>query len=251
MNASLSLKRHESAIRVHVIRCTTHKLSTAPSEDQIEPFISVESIPYLLPQGSLEMKDILFSYNSNCGHNNAFNLSSFSDNTNRESLELSTWVCWHAKLLEYLLMFPKSLGYYLSSSDGAPKKDVSRVSSADLLGEIQDLVDFVEHVSHVPESLHLQKYHLVYEVVILVLEDYGHVQHKILWRMEEVGKRVGNLGVGELKEIVGCVKRLEESEEALVVLFRNRKRNNQFWDAISDVKSKGEAVMLRAKERQQ
>ncbi|KAK7321243.1 hypothetical protein VNO77_31690 [Canavalia gladiata] len=241
LKASLSLKRRESSIHVHVIRCTTHKLSTAPSEDQIEPFISVECIPYLLPQvsinalldrlhkthnatvslkclfilhniitkGSLEMKDILFSYNSN-GDHNAFNLSSFRDNTNHESLELSTWVCWHAKLLEDLLMFPKSLGYYLSLSNGAPKIEVSRLSTAKLLGEIQDLIDFVEHVSHVPESLYLRKYHLVNEVVTLVMEDCGHVQHEILWRVEEVRKRVGILDTGELREILGCMNRLEE-----------------------------------------
>ncbi|XP_027368402.1 putative clathrin assembly protein At4g40080 [Abrus precatorius] len=271
--ASLSIKRHVSSIRVHVLRATTHNFSTPPSEARIAAILSAGRGSYILPRacinalmdrlhktqnatvalkclftlhniiakGPLTLKDNLSYYPSHGGHN-ALNLSSFRDNADLEALELSTWVRWYAKVLEHVLTVSRVLGYYLSSSDGTEREHLG-VSSGELLGEIHGLVDFAERVSHVPDTLHLQRNDLVYEVVRLVGEDYGRVQREILLRVEEIGKRMGRFDVGELRELVSCLKRLEESKGRLVLLFVNRKRNDAFWEVIGGVKSKGVVMM--------
>lgn len=95
---------------------------------------------------------------------------------------------------------------------------------------------FVEEISHVPESLELQRKELVYEVVRLVGENYRCVQGEIIIRLEEVGGRV--MDVGELNEMLGYLARLEESHEKLLLLFVNRTKNNGFWDLVENTKLK-------------
>ncbi|KAK7301149.1 hypothetical protein RJT34_12010 [Clitoria ternatea] len=267
--ASLSNNRHVSSVRIHVVRATTHSFYAPPSEAKISAVLSAGRGSYLLPRacidalmdrlhktqnatvalkclftihniiakGPLTLKDNLSHYPSHGGNNN-LNLSAFRDNTDTETLELSSWVRWYANILEHVLTVSRAVGYYLSSSKGE-----FLGARGDLLREIRVLVDFVEHVSHVPESLHLQRNDLVYEVVRLVREDYGNVQREILWRVEEVGKRVEGLDVVELRQLVGCLGRMEECKERLVLLFVNRKRNDVFWDLIGGVKRKGVAMV--------
>ncbi|XP_047149903.1 putative clathrin assembly protein At4g40080 [Vigna umbellata] len=270
--ASLSLKRRVSSVRVHVLRATTHRLAIPPSESQIAAVLSAGRSSYLLPrtcieaimdrlhrtqsatvalkclftlhnivsEGPLTLKDNLSHYPSRGGHN-ALNLATFRDDTDVQSLELSSWVRWYANVLENVLTVSRVLGYYLINK--GVEREFSGVSSVELLCEIRGLVDFVEQVSHAPESLHLQRIDLVYGVVRLVCDDYGRVQREISQRVEESERRVGDLGVNELRELVRCLKRLEECKERLVVLFVNRKKNDSFWDLIGRVKNKGVAVM--------
>ncbi|XP_061362073.1 putative clathrin assembly protein At4g40080 [Gastrolobium bilobum] len=273
--AALSIKRHVSSARVHVLRATTHSLSTPPSEARVAAVLSAGQGSHLLPRacinalmdrlhrtqsatvalkclfmlhnvmakGPFTLKDHLSHYPSNGGHN-FLNLSTFRDHSDLETLELSSWVRWYAGVLEHVITVSRVLGYYLSSSlRDSIKRVCLGVSSGDLLYKIQGLVVFVEHVSHVPESLHLQKNDLVYELVRLVGEDYGSVQREILLRVEEIGERVGNLDVGELRELVGYLERLEETKERLQLLFVNRKKNNGFWDLIDRTKAKAVAVV--------
>ncbi|TKY56297.1 putative clathrin assembly protein [Spatholobus suberectus] len=272
--ASLSLKRHVSSVRVHVLRATTHTLSAPPSAARIAAVFSAGRGSYLLPracinaswtclhrtrratvalkclftlhniasEGPLALKDSLAQYPSHGGRN-ALNLAAFRDDTDLETLELSSWVRWYANVLEHALTVSRVLGYYVSGSSDGTEREVRGVSSGVLLCEIRGLVDFVEQVSHAPESLHLQRIDLVYSVVRLVCEDYGRVQREILRRVEEGGKRVEDLDVAELRELVGCLRRLEGCRESLVVLFVNRKRNDAFWDLIGRVRNKGVLVM--------
>ncbi|CAJ1971719.1 unnamed protein product [Sphenostylis stenocarpa] len=270
--ASISLKRHVSSVRIYVLRATTHRLAAPPSESQIAAVLSAGRGSYLLPrtcieaimdrlhrtrsasvalkclfilhnivsEGPLMLKDNLSHYPSR-GGNNALNLVSFRDETDMESLQLSSWVRWYANVLEHVLTVSRVLGYYLIK-DGV-QREFTRVSSVELLCELRGLVDFVEQVSHAPESLHLQRIDLVYGVVRLVRDDYGRVQGEISRRVEEIERRVVDLGVDELRELVWCLKRLEECRERLVVLFVNRKKNGAFWDLIGGVKNKGVVVM--------
>jgi len=76
-----------------------------------------------------------------------------------------------------------------------------------------------------------------------VCDDYGRVQREIALRVEECERRVGDLGVDELREWVRCLKRLEECRERLVVVFVNRKKNDSFWELIGRVKNKGVVAM--------
>lgn len=119
------------------------------------------------------------------------------------------------------------------------KSLVLGMSNADLLYKIEGLVPFVEQISRVPESLHLQRNELVYEVVKLVGEDYRNVRREVLLRLEEIGNRMENLDVGEVSELVGYLRRLEECKEKLVLLFVNKGKNSGFWDLIKETKTKG------------
>ncbi|KAJ1424715.1 hypothetical protein SESBI_11422 [Sesbania bispinosa] len=245
--ASLSLNRHVSSIHLHVLRATTHTLSSPPSESRIAAVLTAGNGSHLLPRacinalmdrlhrtrsstvalkclftlhnitikGPFTLKDQLSCYPSYGGHN-FLNLSTFRDDSDFDSLQLSSWVRWYAGVIEQSLTVSRVLGYYLTTS----KKD---------LQERKCLV------------LKLQRNELVYEVVRLVGEDYGNVQGEILMRLEEVGKRMEEEGmdVGELNELVGYLKRLEESKEKLVLLFVNRRKNNGFWELVKQIKEKG------------
>lgn len=199
----------------------------------------------IIIKGPFTLKDQLSCYPSYGGHN-FLNLSTFRDDSDIESLELSSWVRWYAGILEQILTVSRVLGYYLNSwKDNQEKKDTSLdllgLSNADLLYKIEALVVFVEQISFVPESLYLQRNELVYEIVRLIGEDYRSVQGEILSRLEELGKRIMEniLDVGELNELLSYLKILEESKEKLVLLFVNRRKNNGFWDLINQTKIKG------------
>jgi len=271
--AVLSPKRHVSSVRVHVLRATTHALTAPPSEETIAAVLAVGqgsnrdpracidalmdrlhhtrsatvalkclfTLHNVVVKGPFTLKDQLSCYPSYGGHN-FLNLSNFRDDSDLESVELSSWVRWYAGVLEQSLTASRILGYYLSASresQESKKIILSNASNADLLYKVETLVGFVEQISHVPDSLHLQRNELVYEVVRLVGEDYRSVQVEILLRLEELGERMEDFDVGELNELVGYLGRLEETQEKLVLLFVNRKRNNGFWDLVQKTKVKG------------
>lgn len=273
--AVLSPKRHVSSVRVHVLRATTHALTAPPSEETIAAVLTVGqgsnrnpracidalmdrlhhtrsatvalkclfTLHNVVVKGPFTLKDQLSCYPSYGGHN-FLNLSNFRDESDVESVELSSWVRWYAGVLEQSLTVSRVLGYYLNASresQESKKIILSNASNADLLYKVEALVGFVEQISHVPDSLHLQRNELVYEVVRLVGEDYRSVQVEILLRVEKLGERMDDLDVGELNELVGYLGRLEETQEKLVLLFVNRKRNNGFWDLVQKTKVKGMA----------
>ncbi|CAL0305579.1 unnamed protein product [Lupinus luteus] len=276
--ASLSFNRHVSSIHVHVIRATTHALAATPSESTIAAVLNVGrgrqqqfqracidalmerlhrtrsasvamkclfTLHNVVVKGPMTLKDQLSYYPSYGGHN-FLNLSTFRDDSDVESVELSSWVRWYAVVIEQCLTVSRILGYYLHLSLNEQdhntherKASFFRLSNADLLYKIEGLILFVEQVSLVPESLHLQRKDLVYEVVKLVREDYRSAQHEILLRIQELGKRIEDLDVGELNELVGYLQRLEESKEKLLLLFVNKIKYNGFWDLVKEIKKKG------------
>ncbi|PNX80234.1 clathrin assembly protein [Trifolium pratense] len=216
--ALLSIKRHVSSIQLNILRATSHTLSSPPSDSQIAAVLTTANTSHTLPRacinslmdrlhrtknstvalkclftlhnitikGSFILKDQLSCYPSYGGYN-FLNLSTFRDDSDFESVQLSSWV----------------------------RCDV-------------------------PESLELQRNELVYEIVRMVGEDYRKVQGEILFRLEELGRRIDeDFDVGELNELVSYLKRLEESKENLVLLFVNRRKNNGFWELIKEIKMKG------------
>ncbi|KAE9609062.1 hypothetical protein Lal_00020607 [Lupinus albus] len=279
ISAALSIKRHVSSVHVHVIRATTHALAAPPSESRIAALLNVGHGPHpqlpracidalmdrlhhtrsatvamkclftlhnVVVKGTFTLKDQLSYYPSYGGHN-FLNLSTFRDDSDVDSVELSYWVRWYAVVLEQCVTISRILGYYLHSSSNDSVKEyrtqerkslVFGLSNADLLYKMEGLVQFVEQVSYVPQSLHLQKNELVYEVVRLVGEDYRSVQREISLQVEELGNRTEDLDVGALNELLGYLRRLEESKEKLVLLFVNRIKNNGFWDLVKKVKMK-------------
>ncbi|RDX86448.1 putative clathrin assembly protein, partial [Mucuna pruriens] len=274
--AALSTKRHVSSIRVHVLRATTHALAAPPSEESIAAVLAVGHGSHRLPRecidalmerlhhtrsatvalkclytlhnvvvkGPFTLKDQLSCYPSYGGHN-FLKLSTFRDDSDVESVELSSWVRWYAGVLEYSLTVSRVLGYYLNGQGQERKSLVWGVSNADLLYKLEALVGFVEQISHVPDSLHLQRNELVYEVVRLVGENYRCVQGEIILRLEELRERMegsgSGLDVGELNELVGYLGRLDESHQKLLLLFVNRRKNSGFWDLVERTRLKAVA----------
>ncbi|XP_054788964.1 putative clathrin assembly protein At4g40080 [Prosopis cineraria] len=110
--ATLSLRRHVSSVRLHVVRATNHSISTPASEDRIADVLSVGKGSHLLPcvcmdvlmdrlhetrdatvalkclftmhnviiKGPLSLRDQLSYYPSSGGHN-FLNLSNFRDDS--------------------------------------------------------------------------------------------------------------------------------------------------------------------------
>ncbi|XP_058781246.1 putative clathrin assembly protein At4g40080 [Vicia villosa] len=272
--ASLSVKRHVSSVHINILRATSHTLSSPPSESQIAAVLSIGNTSYTLPRaciislmdrlhgtknatvamkclftlhniilkGPFTLKDQFSCYPS-YGGRNFLNLSTFRDDSDFESVQLSSWVRWYSAVLEQFLTISRILGYYMNSV----KNDLDSVSvmmmkltNADLLYKLEGLIVFVEKISDFPESLDLQRNELVYEIVRMVGEDYRNVQGEILMRLEEIGKRVERVeDVGELNELVSYLRRLEESREKLVVLFVNRRKNNGFWEMVREMKMRG------------
>lgn len=137
-------------------------------------------------------------------------------------------------------MVSKVLGHFMCSSRRANNKEDTALtfSNSDLSRELDVLVDFAEQIGEAPESLHLQRNDLVYEVVRMVSEDYRLVQSEIFLRVVELGNRVENLNYDELTHVLNALKRFEDCKERLLLLFVNRKKNDGLWDLISETKVK-------------
>lgn len=203
----------------------------------------------IVSNGSFILRDQLSFYPSSGGQN-FLNLSMFRDDSDVDMWDLSSWVRWYAGVVEQNLIVSRVLGYYLSSCSSSlniyvnNKKEIIRddklsvLLNSDLLWEVDVLVDDVERISDAPESLHLQRNSLVYEVVTLVGEDYRLVQRELWVRFKELGDRMEGLSSSELTRLLGAVKRLEDCRERLVLLFVNRKKNGAFWDLIRQTKTK-------------
>lgn len=212
-------------------------------------FKSLIIIHNIITRGSFILKDQLSIYPSTGGRN-YLNLSMFSDKSNVKTWEFSTWIRWYARFLELNLMTSRVLGSYLSSSSSSSSSSSTNSSnnnvrdfenltgllSSDLIKEIKALVDIIEEICRAPNDSSTQQNNLVYEAMKLVSEDYRSTQQKIYSRLTELEDRVEGLNSGELDELIKCLKKVEESKERLVDLFVNRKRNDAFWELISQTK---------------
>ncbi|XP_062157564.1 putative clathrin assembly protein At4g40080 [Alnus glutinosa] len=285
IKATLSIKRGAgSSINVAVLRATTHDSSRPPSEKRVAGVLSlgdgsrltaslcIEAIMdrlhdtrgaavaikclftthSIIRRGSFILQDQLSFYPSSGGRN-FLNLSTFRDDSDVDMWELSCWVRWYAGFLEQNLMVSKVLGHYLCSSPRANNKEDKEdtaltFSNSDLSRELDVLVDFAEQIGEAPESLHLQRNDLVYEVVRMVSEDYRLAQSEIFLRVVELGNRVENLSYDEMTHVLKALKRFEDCKERLLLLFANRKKNDGLWDLISETKVKLLAMIQKIDE---
>ncbi|XP_059455415.1 putative clathrin assembly protein At4g40080 [Corylus avellana] len=274
IKATLSIKRVAGSINVAVLRATTHDSSGPPTEKHVGAVLALGNgsrvtaslcieaimdrlhdtqrasvaikclltIHSIIARGPFILQDQLSFYPSSGGRN-FLNLSTFRDNSGVDMWELSSWVRWYAGFLEQNLMVSKVLGHYLCSSPRANNKEdkedkVQAFSTSDLSRELDVLVDIAEQIGEAPDSLHLQRIALVYEVVRMVGEDYRLVQSQILLRLSELGNRAENMSYGELTRVVNALKRFEDCKERLSLLFANRKRNDGLWELIGETKMK-------------
>ncbi|KAL6984069.1 hypothetical protein U1Q18_017444 [Sarracenia purpurea var. burkii] len=262
IKASLSVKRATSSIQVAVIRATTHGSSSPPSEHRVAAVLSLGhgsqttarrclmavvdrlhntrdayvalkcliTLHYIIATRSFILKDQLISFYPTAGGRNFLNVSRFRDGKDTETWELSSWVRWYAGVLERNLMASRVL----------ERKGRSPLKS-DLMREMEVLVSIVEEICRAPDSLHCQQNNLVYVAVNLIGEDYRSTQKQIQVRLGEFTGRnieLSDLSATESGELIRCLKRLEDCRERLLVVFGNRRRNDSFWESITDTKTK-------------
>ncbi|KAM7516869.1 hypothetical protein LguiA_006452 [Lonicera macranthoides] len=284
IRATVSTKRATSSIRVAVLRCTTHSSSSLPQDHRIATVLTlgngsrptactcIETIMdrlhkshnayvalkclltlhNIISKGSFILKDQVSFYPCSGGRN-FLNLSRFFDKSDAETWEFSSWVRWYASVLECNLTTSRIIGSYFSFPS-SKKIDIDKVAenltlllNSDLLREIDALVNFVEDICKAPESLHFQRNNLVYEVVRMVSEDYRLTQHHMMIRLGQLADRTDGLSRDELDELTRCLERLEECRERLTLLFVNRKRNDAFWELVSETKG---GVLRKIEERE-
>ncbi|KAG9137788.1 hypothetical protein Leryth_024059, partial [Lithospermum erythrorhizon] len=170
---------------------------------------------------------------------NPLNLSSFQNDENEESFELSAWVRWYACVVECNLVTSRFFGVSISSSrnknefrnDDYYGKEYLKVDSI-LVKEINYLVLLVEEICKVPDSLRYMKNDVVHDVMMLVGKDYRSTQHQIMHRLGELDGRVNRLRLSDSSELVSCLRRLEGCRGRLTEMFRNRMKNVDFWELV-------------------
>ncbi|XP_022843548.1 putative clathrin assembly protein At4g40080 [Olea europaea var. sylvestris] len=258
--ANLSTNRPMSYVNVTVLRATTHRTTSPPSEYRLVAILSLgqrssimadactESIinrlhrthsPYVALKCLFILHNIISKGSSTlrnqvpAGGYNFLNLSEFSYKSNVEKREISLWVRWYASFLELNLMVSRVLGFFSSS----PSVFFDR--KRDLLKEMNTLVEFIEGICEVPDSLHLQRNDLLHELMILVGEDYRATQYQIIPRLSsetEFADQISRLSSTDSSELIACLKRLENCKKRLTEIFANRKRHDAFWELISQRK---------------
>ncbi|KAK2989385.1 hypothetical protein RJ640_023450 [Escallonia rubra] len=276
IKATLSAKCTTSSVQVAVLRATTHSPTSPPPDHRITAILSlghgtrlaackcIQAVMHrlhgtrsayvvlkclitlhnIVTRGSFMLRDQLSFYPS-AGGRNFLNLLTFSDKTNVESREFSSWARWYAGVLERNLITSRVLGSFFSSSSSIQNNQAHKdreilraLLNSDLVRETDALVCMVEEICRVPDTLYNQRNDLVYEAMRLVGEDYRTTQHYIMRRLGELGDRLDGLSRGESAELASCMKRLEDCKERLVEMFVNRKRNVEFWDLVSQTKMK-------------
>ncbi|GAA0142731.1 vesicle coat protein [Lithospermum erythrorhizon] len=281
IKATLSTKRTVSSIDVAVIRATTHKRNTAPPNHRVSALLSLGDHSFLVQSVCIDailhrlhktrspyvaLKCLLIIHNiisksfsifkkqltlkPLAEGTNPLNLSSFQNDENEESFELSAWVRWYACVVECNLVKLRFFGVSISSSrnknvefrnddyygkefrnDDYYGKEYLKVDSI-LVKEINYLVLLVEEICKVPDSLRYMKNDVVHDVMMLVGKDYRSTQHQIMHRLGELDGRVNRLTLSDSSELVSCLRRLEGCRGRLTEMFRNRMKNVDFWELV-------------------
>ncbi|KAK6923808.1 AP180 N-terminal homology (ANTH) domain [Dillenia turbinata] len=197
---------------------------------------------FIIRRGTFILQDQLSIVPSSGGHN-YLNLSDFRDNRSPTSWELSSWVRWYARYLEQLLSTSRVLGFFLCSSSSILDKDrgedaVSSLLNNDLVKEVGSLVSLIEETRRIPESLHVNYNNLIFEIIGLVGDDYKSAVDEVSLRVNEFRERLSHLSYGDSVEFVCCMKRLEDCEERLTVLFPMMRRAllDRFWGLVREMK---------------
>lgn len=140
-------------------------------------------------------------------------------------------------MVEQNLIVSRVLGYYLSNSSNLDNNNkVLALLTSELLGEVEALVDYVKCTREAPDSVQNITNSLVYEVLELAGKDYRLVQRELLFRVKELGDRMEGLSSGELTRFLEGLKKLDDCKERLLSLFLKKRRDDEFWDTISQVK---------------
>lgn len=207
----------------------------------------------ILSHGNLTLRDHLSTF----GGQNFLNLSMFRDNFNTETTDFSSWVRWYSQFLEQTMISSRVLGYYLypppplsSSSSSwvvvrkAREKKIRASSSSDLAQEIEALVQLVILICGAPDSVHLQKNDLLYEIVRSIGEDYRIIRHEIKLRLVDLVGRLDNVNIRELRLLLDVLEQFEDCKGKLFMLFVNKASNDGLWEVITETKQKSKWIKM-------
>ncbi|GAB4844978.1 hypothetical protein Ancab_038371 [Ancistrocladus abbreviatus] len=269
------------SLRTAVLRLTTHGPSSPPPDYLLDDVLTlcrhsqsttssyVDALIYRLQKtrnayvalkclftlhtvisgGSSLFTNQISHYPLSFGAPNCLNLSDFRDDFDSESWELSSWVRWYAGVIDQSLIVSRILGLYvfsLSSSNGHRRIDqkerILRLSSPNLLRELEALVWMVEEISRAPESLNYQRICFIYEIMKLVGEDYRMTMREIFSRVSEFGVRIERLNVDVLNVLSENLIKLDDCREKLILMFLNKKKYDGVWELIRETKVKAEVI---------
>lgn len=266
--AVLLSKPSTSALHLAVLRATTHDPSNPPDKKQVSVVLSyghssrntaatciealmvrlhstrnayvafkcLISIHYVINRGSFILQDQLSVYPS-FGGRNYLNFSNFHDNSTSETLNLSFWVRWYARVIESILFTSRNLGFFLYLSVEKDQERVSSLLNQDLVREFDILVTLVEEICRAPELSNVEANRLINEAMNLLTEDKSSVQKQILIRVNELKERLGTLSFSDTIESVCVLKRLESCKEKLFLVFFSREigTGERLWRLIKEL----------------
>ncbi|KAL5705448.1 hypothetical protein ACHQM5_023749 [Ranunculus cassubicifolius] len=261
-------KPNTTILLITVLRATTHDPSIPPNQKHIDTLLAyghnssrntaatcieglmdrlhkthnafvafkcLITIHHILKKGSFILQDQLSR------GSNYLNLSSFHDNSTTESLNMSFWIKWYARVLESVLLTSRSLGFFLSSS--LTKKNDNRVSNLldqDLLKELDILIRLIEEICKAPDIMNAEGRKLIHESISLVDEDKSSVQSEIMIRVNELKERVNTVSFVDSVELVSLLTRYESCREKLSTLFLQRLNSvgERLWVLVEELREK-------------
>ncbi|XP_075510391.1 putative clathrin assembly protein At4g40080 [Primulina tabacum] len=184
-------------------------------------------IHHIIKRGPFILQDQLSIFPANGGYN-YLKLSAFRDSTTAATWGLSAWVRWYARYLETLLSTSRVLGYFLCSSSNSMVKEIQeqRIPSflnLDLIKDMDSLVQLLEEICKVPDSLLPEDDRLIEEIVKLLYNDYLSTVNEILLRIEELKHRLNFLNFGDSVELICSLKRSQDCENRLSELYPMKK----------------------------
>ncbi|XP_073157240.1 putative clathrin assembly protein At4g40080 [Henckelia pumila] len=206
-------------------------------------------IHHIIKRGPFILQDQLAIFPANGGYK-YLKLSAFRDGATAASWGLSAWVRWYARYLETLLSTSRVLGYFVCSSSNSMVKEIQeqRIPSflnLDLIKDMDSLVQLLEEICKVPDSLLPEDDVLLEEIMRLLSNDYLSTVNEILLRMEELRHRLNLLNFGDSVELVCCLKRSQDCATRLSELYPTKKPSiDTMWASIQQVRDAAEMLKI-------
>ncbi|KAM3283160.1 putative clathrin assembly protein [Capsicum chacoense] len=275
--ATLLSKPTNLSLHLAVLRATTHAPSSPPEDHHISTLLTrgdssratasaliiilmnrlnqtgdsivalkcLIVIHEIIKRGPFILQDQLSIFPATGGRN-YLKLSDFNDFSTTTTFMLSSWIRFYSRYVETLLCTSRVLGYFLSSccscsrdqKDGQEER-ISSMLNQILIRDLDSLVQLVEELVKMPDTLLLEGNRLLYEVVGLLGSDYLSTVNELLLRLSEFKERLGCLSFGDSFELSYILKRLNECRERLSILFSIKKPSIELlWSSVSELSSK-------------
>ncbi|XAR73451.1 hypothetical protein NMG60_11007422 [Bertholletia excelsa] len=280
--AALLSKPNTLSLHLAVLRATTHSSpSTPPDDKHLAALLSLGdasratasalvkalmdrlhrtgdaavalkcllTIHHIIKRGPFILQDQLSIFPASGGRN-YLNLSDFRDGATATTWNLSAWVRWYARYLETLLSTSRVLGFFFSSPSTTQEKDkederVSSFMTTDLIRDVDSLVVLLEEICKLPDSLYVEGYQLLNEILVFLNGDYLSAVNEVLLRLGEFKERLSCLSFADSVELTCTLKGLEDCKERLAVLFTLKKPSTEtLWVLTGELKNRVSQVKV-------